>query len=396
MRADARGIAAALAFGAAAASVAYTGFAVVQLLRFGRRVRAFERRTWFEREFLTPPVGPRPSITVVKPVRGLEPRLEQNLRSFCVQDYPAFDVVLGVRDPDDPALPLLRRVAAEFPGRAKVVVGDGTARCRNPKIATLLPMIEQATGAIIVIADSDMRVTPRYLGAVAGAFDDPRTGAATAIYRGEPEPDLASALGAMWITEQFAPSVLVANALERLTYCFGSTMAVRRTVLETMGGLAVLGDHLADDHRLGTLVTALGYTVALVPYVVENVVAEPNVRALARHELRWARTIRSVRPAGYPGILLTYPVPLALTLFALARHKRYARVLFMAAMLGRLGLHVAAQGALGTREWRRMSPRLISLRDPLGVVIWALGLRGSAVRWRDDPLRIAPDGKLAR
>jgi ceramide glucosyltransferase len=397
MRAEARGLAAALAFGAAAASVAYTGFAIVQLLRFGRRVRASEQRPRFEREFLVPPVRPRPSITVLKPVRGLEPRLEQNLRSFCAQDYPAFDVVLGVRDPDDPALPLLRRIAAEFPGRATVVAGDGTARCRNPKIATLLPMIEHAAGEIIVIADSDMRVTPRYLDAVAAAFDDPRTGAATALYRGEPaEPDLASALGAMWITEQFAPSVLVANALEPLTYCFGSTMAVRRTVLETMGGLAVLGDHLADDHRLGTLVTALGYTVALVPYVVENDVAEPDLRALVRHEVRWARTIRSVRPASYPGILLTYPVPLAAAQFALARDKRYARILFVAAMLARFGLHVAAHGALGTREWRRMPPRLVHLRDPLGVLVWALGLRGDAVRWRDDPLHVEAGGKLAR
>lgn len=397
MRAEARGITAGLAFGAAAASVAYTGFAIVQLVRFGQRVRASEGHARFEHEFLTPPIRPRPSITVLKPVRGPEPRLEQNLRSFCAQDYPAFDVVLGVRDPDDPALPLLRRIAAEFPGRASVVVGDRTAHCRNPKIATLLPMLERATGEIIVVADSDMRVTSGYLGAVAGAFDDPRAGAATAIYRGEPaESDLASALGAMWITEQFAPSVLVAAALEPLTYCFGSTMAVRRTVLEMMGGLAVLGDHLADDHRLGTLVTALGYNVALVPHVVENIVAEPSLRALVRHELRWARTIRSVRPASYPGILLTYPVPLALAHFALARDKRYARVLFVTAMLARLGVHVAAHGALRTRAWRRVPARLVQLRDLLGLAVWALGLRGHAVRWRDDPLQVEAGGKLAR
>ncbi|HZW54046.1 MAG TPA: bacteriohopanetetrol glucosamine biosynthesis glycosyltransferase HpnI [Candidatus Elarobacter sp.] len=396
MRVDARSIAAALAFGAAAASIAYTGFAVIRLVGFGRRVRAHRRRTRFGRDSVPLSISPRPSITILKPVRGLERELEPNLRSFCVQDYPAFDVVLGVRDPDDLAVPVLRRLAAEFPGRVTAVAGDGTARCRNPKIATLLPMIEHATGDVLVIADSDMRVTPDYLDAVAAAFMDPRAGAGTAIYRGEPADfDLASALGAMWITEQFAPSVLVATALESLTYCFGSTMAVRRTVLDTMGGLAPLGDHLADDHRLGMLVTALGHTVALMPYVVENVVAEDGLRGLVEHEVRWARTIRGVRPASYPGILLTYPVPLALAAFALARRKRRSRVLLTIAMVARLCLHAAAHASLGTRAWRRTPPRLVHLRDVLGVTVWALGLCGRSVHWRADALSVARDGKLA-
>jgi ceramide glucosyltransferase len=390
MRTEIRDAAAAVTLSAALASIAYSAFALTRVVAFGRRVR--NRRS--HAAFASPTLANhRPSVTILKPIRGLEPQLAQNLRSFCRQDYPSFDVVFGVRERDDLALPLLRQIAEEFPGRTTVVVGDGTARCRNPKIATLLPMLEHATGEILVIADSDMRVTPDYLDAVAAAFADERVGAATAVYRGEPaEPDLASALGALWITEQFAPSVLVANAVEPLTYCFGSTMAVRRTLLDAIGGLAALGDHLADDHQLGRLVTEQGRSVVLLPYVVANVVAERDLRELVEHEVRWARTIRSVRPASYLGILLTYPVPLALAHAALARDKRRARLLYATALIVRLGLHVAAHKALGTE--RRVPPRFGLLRDALGIVVWAIGLFGRSVRWRDDPLRVTPDGRL--
>ena len=206
-------------------------------------------------------------------------------------------MVFGVLDPADPALDIMRAVAAEHPGRATVVTGNGIAEHRNPKISTLAPMLPHAKHDVLVISDSDMRVGPDYLDAVAAAFDDDGVGAATCTYRGEPADDgLASRLGAMWITEQFAPAALVAMAVEPLTYCFGATMAVRRGVLEAIGGLRALGTHLADDHALGNLVSKHGMRVAFAPYAVTNVVSEPGLRALFSHELRWARTIRAVRP----------------------------------------------------------------------------------------------------
>ncbi|HEY0395929.1 MAG TPA: bacteriohopanetetrol glucosamine biosynthesis glycosyltransferase HpnI [Candidatus Elarobacter sp.] len=392
MRADLRGAAAALTFAAAAASVAYTAFAIARVAAFGVRLARVRRRGRRLDRFGAS--SRRPSITVLKPVRGIEPALEQNLRSFCDQRYPSFDVVLGVLDPADAALPLLRRVAAEFPDRTTVVAADGVARCRNPKIATLLPLIEHAKGELLVVSDSDMRVTPDYLDAIADAFDDPRAGAATALYRGEPvDAGVASALGAMWITEQFAPSVLVANALEPLRYCFGSTMAVRSTVLEAIGGLRALGDHLADDHRLGRLVTERGWVVRLVPYVVANTVREPHLRALFAHERRWARTIRTTRPASYTGILLTYPLALALAHFALARDKRRARAVFTAAFGLRMVLHTLAQAVFATP--RRRLDWLVLPRDVFGVAVWAAGLFGGGVRWRGDELRVGADGRLA-
>ena len=381
MRADLRGIAEKLALAAALASIGYTAFALTRVRTFGRRVR--ERA----------PAKTRPSITVLKPVHGLEPGLEANLRSFCEQDYPGFAVVFGVHRADDPALGIVRRVAAEFAERTTVVVGDGIARHRNPKIANLAPMLAHANGDVLVIADSDMRVTPGYLDAIAAAFDDPRAGAVTALYRGEPADDtLASALGAMWITEQFAPSALVAHALEPLAHTFGATMAVRRSAFDALGGLDALGGRLADDHALGKLVTEHGHTVALAAYVVENTVAERGVRALIRHEVRWARTIRSVRPGSYPGIALTYPIPLALLHFALASRKMPALALVALAVSARLALRGAAHAALGCRT--TPSAALVPLRDALGIGVWALGLFGRGVRWRESALRITPHGDI--
>jgi ceramide glucosyltransferase len=380
MRADARRIAAGAVLGATAVACGFTAFALLRLVAFARRPAA--------RSALRPP------ITILKPVHGLEAGLEENLRTFCVQDYPEYQVVLGVLDPADPALPVLRRIAASCGARVEVVAGDGIVRHRNPKIATLAPMLPHAAHDLLVIADSDMRVGPDYLDAIAAAFDDPSVGAATCIYRGEPARDnLASTLGGMAITGGFAPSALVATALEPLTYCFGGTMAVRRGVLDEIGGLDALGAQLADDAALGRLTAAHGHRVALAEYVAATAVDEPDLRALVAHELRWCRTIRSVRPRSYAGLVLTYPIPLALLYLALARERRRALLVVAIAKTLRVALHVVAHAVLGAP--RRPPLALVPLRDTLSLAIWALGLHGDEVTWRGRDLRIASDGEIS-
>jgi len=384
MRADARSVADKLALAATLAGLGYAAFALTRMRAFGQRVR---------RHSATQQPAARPSITVLKPVHGLEPGLEENLRSFCEQDYPDFEVVLGVQRPDDAALDVIRRVASAFPERATIVVGSGAPRFRNPKIANVAPMAARARGSIIIIADSDMRVTSDYLQRVAAAFDDPAVGAVTAIFRGEPaDRSLASVLGAMGMTEQFAPSTLVAQAVEPVTYTFGATMAVRRDVFDAIGGVAALGDRLADDHALGRLVTEAGYRVAFADYVVTNVVHERDLLALIRHETRWARTIRSVRLTSYLGIPITYPLPVAFVHLALARNKLVALVLAAFALHLRILLHRTAHEELGTGP--RPPAVLIPLRDALGVAVWAFGLCGSRVRWREQPLAFTARGDL--
>jgi ceramide glucosyltransferase len=372
VRTETRDVAAAVVLTATLASIAYTALAIGRLRAFARRPKARSVR--------------RPGITILKPVHGVEPALAENLRSFCTQDYPEFDVVFGVLDPADSALPIIRDVAAEHPGRTTVVAGNGVAEHRNPKIATLAPMLPHAKHALLAISDSDMRVGPDYLEAVASAFDDQRVGAATCVYRGEPADEgLASRLGAMLIVEQFTPSALAAMSLEPLTYCFGATMAVRRDVLDAVGGLRAIGARLADDFALGFLVSEHGLRVAFAPYAVTNTVSEPGLRALFSHELRWARTIRAVRPKSYAGIILTYPLPLALFYAAVTRDRGRILPVVALAALARLALHREAQRALGSR--RRPPAWLIPLRDALGVAVWVIGLRGSKVRWRGRLLR---------
>ncbi len=379
MRADARDLAAGAALGATLAAIGFTAFALIRLRAFSRRAPARSRA--------------RPAVTILKPVHGLEPGLEDNLRTFCTQDYPQYQVVLGVLDPTDVALPVLQRLAATCGEHVNLVAGDGIVRHRNPKIATLAPMLPHARHDILIVADSDMRVGPDYLEAMAAAFDDPDVGAATCIYRGEPaDGGLASTLGAMQITEQFASSVLVATAIEPMTYCFGGTMAVRRSVLDEIGGLDALGAQIADDAALGRLAAEHGHRVALAKYVAATVVDEPDLRALIAHEVRWCRTIRAVRPRSYAGFLLTYPVPLAIAFLALARKRRFGAGIFALAIAVRIAMHVAAHRVLAAP--RRPPLALIPLRDLLGLTIFALGAFGNDVRWRGRNLRIDPDGEI--
>jgi ceramide glucosyltransferase len=384
MRADVRSIAEKLALAAALASTGYAAFALQRLLVFERRAGSTTS---------APERGRSPAVTILKPARGDEPGLEENLASFCAQDYPDFHVVFGTLDPADPALTVMRRVAARYPARATVVSGDGVARHRNPKMATLEPMIASARGDILVIADSDMRVGPDYLAAIVAPFDDPHIGALTCIFRGEPvDGGIASVLAAMAITEQFMPSAILANAIEPMTYCFGSTMAVRRDVFDAIGGIAALGSRLADDYALGSLVVAHGYRVELSPYVVTNVVSEPGLQHLIEHELRWARTIRGVRLVSYAGLILTYPLPLALLHLAVARKRR--PVLALVALVAglRFALHARAHRTFRTR--RRPPAWLIPVRDALGVLVWGLGLFGGRVRWRGEDYRMSGSGRL--
>jgi ceramide glucosyltransferase len=375
-----RAAAAAAAGAATVAALGYGAFALARVGVFARRARESA-------------ADASPSVSILNPLYGDDPELEANLRSFVEQDYPQHQVVFGVHDEGDAALPVARRVAAAYPDRAVDVSVGGAPDVANPKIANLISMLRLARGDVVVIADSDMRVDPAYVRTVTAPLADARVGVVTALYAGIPAAGLASALGAMFITEQFAPSVLVALALEPLRYCFGATMALRRSVLQAVGGLETLGPHLADDHVLGQLVSELGFEVVLSRYVVRNVVAEPGLAALWRHELRWHRTIRSVRPLGYAFMFLTYPLPLAVAFLVLARRRAlpFAAVVLAAAL--RAALQRAASAALGVPP---AAPWLIPLRDAFGLAVWACAARGRSVRWREQELTLGSNDLLRR
>jgi len=356
---------------AALGGVGYLGFALT-------RVREFKRR---ERER----AGALPPVSILKPLHGEEADLFENLRSFCEQNYPIFEVILGVHDVHDPALETAQQIVARYPDRARLTIGDGTADAGNPKVANLSGMIGIARHGIVVMADADMRVSATYLRRLVAPFEAEDVGAVTCLYVGSPNSNVPSQLGAMFINEQFAPSVLVAMALEPLRYCFGATIAVRRSVLDAIGGFAALREHVADDHLLGKLVTDRGLRVVLSNYVVENVIDEPSFESLWTRELRWSRTIRSVRPLGHAFSFLTFGLPLA-TLAALATRGRYGTLLLLALAAGlRVALHLEAKAG---------STFLIPLRDALSFAVWAASFVGRDVEWRGQRLELDAQGEI--
>ena len=353
---------------------------------------------------LTPPPAPAlapgqaPEVTVLKPLHGLEPELEVDLRSFIEQDYPGrFRLRLGLQSPDDEALPLARRLAAEHPGRVDVVL-DIQGHGANRKVSNLINLAANAEGEVFVLSDSDMRVGPDYLRRVVGALAAPGVGAVTCYYAGRAaRPTLPARLAAMGISYGFLPQVALAVRMDAAKPCMGSTIAVTRAVLNEIGGLHAVADVLADDYELGRRVRALGRTVALPPMVLGHGCEETRFSDLWRHEVRWNRTIRGLDPWGYLGSLVTYPLALALIAVALS------------AGFGLLAAAPAATTvalALATRLWlKRRVDRLVGAstgpwwltpaRDLLSFVVFLAAAPARRVDWRGARFHVGRDGEMS-
>ncbi len=353
---------------------------------------------------LTPPRAPTlapdgaPDVTVLKPLHGLEPELEADLRSFIDQDYPGrWRIRLGVQNADDAALPLARRLAAEHPGRVDVVV-DEESHGANRKVSNLINLAANADGEVFVLSDSDMRVGPDYLRRVVSALSAPGVGAVTCYYAGRAaRPTLAARLAAMGISYGFLPQVALAVSIDAAKPCMGSTIAVTRAVLHEIGGLQAVADVLADDYEIGRRVRALGRTVALPPLVLGHGCDEARFADLWRHELRWNRTIRGLDGWGYLGSVVTYPFALALVGLALAAP-------FGATAAGWAGAVAAL--ALGSRLW--LKGRVDALvgvptgpwwltpaRDILSFVLFLAAAPATRVDWRGARFHVGRDGEMS-
>jgi len=345
-----------------------------------------------------PPQTP-PPITVLKPLHGAEPLLEEALASLCRQDYPDFQIVCGVQDPADPALAVVARLQARFPERDIAVVVDPTPHGANRKVGNLINMLPAARHDVLVIADSDVHAGAGYLSGISATLARPGTGLACVLYVGLPAGrGLAALLGAGWINHIFLPGALLARALGRQD-CLGASMALRRETLAAIGGLAALAEHLADDNRLGRLVRARGLDVALAAPVVATTVGETGLAALWRHELRWARTIRALEPVGFAASILQFKLVWAALALAAAPGVTTA------------GLVAAiwAAGALAARGTERaLAPRapeglaffapvwLLPLREALSVAILIASYLGNRVDWRGHALSAAPPAQGTR
>lgn len=338
------------------------------------------------------PVGEHPPVSILKPLYGAEPGLYENLHSFIEQDYPApQQIVFGVRSPVDNALPIARALIADYPDHDIALVVDPRVSGTNLKVANLANMLPSACHDTLVFADADVRVGPDYLATVTAPLQNPAIGLVTCLYRGMPRGGLWSQLGALHINFGFLPSGLLAEALGVGGGCFGATIALRRAVLDKIGGLAVVRDELADDHRIGTAVHAAGLAIALSPELVEASVSERSLRSLWQHELRWARTVRLMAPKGFAGSVVTHAVAIAL-LAALACGLSLTSLVFLAITCA---LRWVSAGAIA---WLLRLPTagiwLLPLRDLLSFAVFIGSFCGRNVSWSDQLFRIEPGGRI--
>ena len=349
---------------------------------------------WTWRRTRVPADVPAQAVTLLKPLCGAEPGLYENLRSFCLQDYPQYQIVFGIQDEADPALAIVARLIREFPALPIDVVVNPQQHGSNRKISSLINMVPRASHDILMIADSDALVGPDYLASMVAPLTDPGVGLVTCVYRGMPTSKVWSRLGAMYVNEWYMPSVLLAWLFGHREYASGLTLCLRRDTLQVIGGLRRLSNHLADDYELGALVRAAGLRIALSTYVPRTEHSEPSLDHLVDHETRWMRTIRVLRPKSFRFLFLSFCMPLALVGLVMSEElpavAPISTVLFLTALGTRLALYSIPKWS--NRDFSLKDLWLLPARDLLLCWVWMRALRSSRVTWRGNEFAVDAEG----
>jgi ceramide glucosyltransferase len=368
---------AAIVTGATLASSGYCVLCIAASLRF-----AASRRQ--------PPVtATLPPVSILKPLKGTDPEMYDSLRSYCLQDYPAYEILFGVSSALDAAVEVVEKLKREFPAIAMRLVLCEKKLGGNGKVSSLVQMVVEARHNSVVVSDSDIRVDRRHLAEVMAELHQPGVGLVTCLYRGVAANTVASQLEALGISTDFMPGVLVAKAIEgKLKFGLGATLAFRKRELEAIGGFEALVDYLADDYELGKRIAATGAAVLLSKSVVETFLPAYDLGGFFTHQLRWARTIRAARRAGYAGLLLTFTLPWAVLNIVL-RHGAdwtWAMLVGVYALRGLMAWitarRVLCDPTVGRQFW------LLPIRDFLAVVVWTVGWFGNTIEWRGQRFRL--------
>ncbi|HEY7403696.1 MAG TPA: glycosyltransferase [Candidatus Angelobacter sp.] len=339
-----------------------------------------------------PAPGNHLSISILKPLCGYDEGLEENLRSFFVQDYAAYEVLLGVHREDDPAALLAAKIIGEYAGKVKArLIITGESPIPNAKAYSLNRLVREAKHDLLVMSDSDIRVKPCLLARLAQEFQDERIGLITCPYLAVPGRSLWSRLEAIGMNTELLGGVLVARMMEGMRFALGCTLAVRRSVLDDMGGFSYLQDFLAEDFVIGQRAAELGHGVLLSSCVIEHRIGSQGLLANFGHRIRWARSTRRSRPAGYWGQIFTYPLAWALLLWA-TYHVAWPVILITLVLRGAAAVataHFVLRDPLIRRQWW-----LLPLQDVLGVLVWISGFAGDTIVWRDRKCTVLRDGRL--
>jgi ceramide glucosyltransferase len=347
-----------------------------------------------------------PGVSILKSLKGLDPGMMDAFRSHCRQAYLGdYELLFGVASPDEPAISAVNQLRIEFPEHAIRLIECPARLGTNAKVSVLAQLVPHARYDYLIINDSDITVSARYLERVMAHFSpaagarsiaEKPVGLVTALYRGRAHGTLASRLEALGISTEFQPGVLVSKMMEGgLRFGLGSTLAVSRAALTKIGGLEVLKDQLADDYELGVRVAAAGYRIALSGEAVETSVPAYRWRGFVDHQLRWLRTVRDARPMGYAGLVFTHGLawalanvvtsglsPVSLWLLGLVFFLRLAEAMTVGAAV--LGDRRVLDGL-----W------LLPLRDLIATGLWIAGFAGDTIVWRGERF-VLKDGKLKK
>ena len=366
--------------GLAVAGLGYQGAAFAALARFFARTAPA-------------PVGGTAPVTILKPLYGAEPRLAENLATFLAQDHSLSEdrvqLLCGAGSAGDGAVAAVRALAAEHPEADIALTTGPRAPGSNGKIGNLVAMLPAAKHNILVLSDSDMAVSPDYLSRILAALAQPGVGAVTCLYVGRGDAGVWSRIGAAMISYGGLPSFVLGIMGGMASPCMGSTIALTRETLDRIGGFERFANVLADDHAIGEAVAALGLKVAVPPLLLTHAGAEASFRALWRQHLRWAITVRDLRPLGHSGTIVTHPLPLAL--LAALFHPLPGLALAAAALALRLAL---------ARFVDRIGPKshtpgwIIPIADCLAFAVFVASLRNRTIDWRGHRLTMTANGQI--
>jgi ceramide glucosyltransferase len=337
---------------------------------------------------LSRPHENKAAISVLKPLSGADFELEVNLRSFFEQDHGEYEILFAVREESDAAVPIVRRLQAEFPGVSSRLLLVGQPEFQNAKVWSLDHLTRAARHDLLVMADSDIRVDRGFLRRVAAEFADPGLDLATCPYRAVSGPSFWSWTEAIGLNTEFISGLLVARMLEGVKFTVGPTVISRRRVIEAVGGWKAFRNYLAEDFVLGQRAAERGFGVELSGLVVEHHIGSEAAGKNFAHRLRWNRSTRRSRPGGYVGQVFMNPGPWALVLMAI--YPSWWPMALACLMLRWIAAEVMNRGVLENRRW--LSPFGLIVQDILSLIFWVMGFFGSTIAWRNREYVLHADG----
>lgn len=353
----------------------------------------------FFRPAAGPPTPPRrtgPGVTVFKPVKGLDPGTTECLETFLTQDYSPYQVLFGVAEAYDPALPALLALKERHPRAHVQVFVCPEELGLNPKVSILRQLAPQARYDLLVIADADVKAPPDFLAVVTEALSQPGVGLVSCPYRAGAVRTLGARLEGLTMAADFIPSVAVARCVEGISFALGAAMALTREALEAGGGFAALADFLADDYQLGHRIAQAGFDVALIPLVVETANPRLSLKDYLLHQVRWSRTYRVCRPVGYLAYGITHALVFALALWLVSGLTPWAGGIFAATLALRMGLAWFSQRLCLQGPLPAATLLLMPVKDLLSFGFWLASFLGNTVTWRGRRYQISPEGRLAK